>query len=141
MPMISRQCWRSRRSRFRTAPARAEGPVAGRPGALFAAEAAAGVQHHVALSIVGTDRTPDNGYFRAQGAPEKPIEASRIPCTIIRATQFLEFLSSIAASKNALAALCLHGSRAKCYTIFNINTGAVSTGHRARLRTDVRLRQ
>jgi uncharacterized protein YbjT (DUF2867 family) len=100
--------------------------VAGRPGALFAAEAAAGVQHHVALSIVGTDRTPDNGYFRAKVAPEKPIEASRIPCTIIRATQFLEFLSSIAASKNALAALCLHGSRAKCYTIFNINTGAVS---------------
>jgi uncharacterized protein YbjT (DUF2867 family) len=96
--------------------------VAGRPGALFAAEAAAGVQHHVALSIVGTDQTPDNGYFRAEVCPEKLIEASSVPCTIIRATQFLEFLSSIAASKNALAALCLHGSRAKCYTLFNMNT-------------------
>jgi uncharacterized protein YbjT (DUF2867 family) len=100
--------------------------VARRPGALRAAEAAAGVQHHVVLSIVGTDRTPDNGYFRAKVAPERLIEASRIPYTIIRATQFLEFLSSSAASKSALAALCLHESRAKCYTIFNVDTVAVS---------------
>jgi uncharacterized protein YbjT (DUF2867 family) len=65
---------------------------------LFAAEAAAGVRHHVALSIVGTDRTSDNGYFRAKVAQEKLIEASGIPYTIIRATQFLEFLGTIAAS-------------------------------------------
>src|ERR687891_381581 len=65
---------------------------------LLAAEAAAGVRHHVALSIVGTDRTPDNGYFRAKVAQENLIEASGIPYTIIRATQFLEFLGSIAAS-------------------------------------------
>jgi uncharacterized protein YbjT (DUF2867 family) len=65
---------------------------------LLTAEAAAGVQHHVALSIVGTDRTPDNGYFRAKVAQEKLIVASGIPYTIIRATQFLEFLSGIAAS-------------------------------------------
>jgi uncharacterized protein YbjT (DUF2867 family) len=65
---------------------------------LLAAEAAAGVQHHVALSIVGTDRTPDNGYFRAKVAQEKLIEASGIPYTIVRATQFLEFLGTIAAS-------------------------------------------
>src|SRR5215203_815937 len=65
---------------------------------LLAAEAAAGVRHHVALSIVGTDRTPDNGYFRAKVAQEKLIEASGIPYTIIRATQFLEFLGGIAAS-------------------------------------------
>jgi uncharacterized protein YbjT (DUF2867 family) len=65
---------------------------------LHAAEAAAGVRHHVALSIVGTDRTPDNGYFRAKVAQEKLIEASGIPYTIIRSTQFLEFLGSIAAS-------------------------------------------
>src|SRR6185295_1402155 len=65
---------------------------------LLAAEAAAGVRHHVAVSIVGTDRTPDNGYFRAKVAQEKLIEASRIPYTIIRSTQFLEFLGSIAAS-------------------------------------------
>jgi uncharacterized protein YbjT (DUF2867 family) len=64
---------------------------------LLAAEAAAGVRHHVALSIVGTDRTPDNGYFRAKVAQEKLIEASGIPYTIIRSTQFLEFLRGIAA--------------------------------------------
>src|SRR5947208_5712219 len=65
---------------------------------LLAAEAAAGVGHHVALSIVGTDRTPDNGYFRAKVAQEKLIVASGIPYTIVRATQFLEFLGTIAAS-------------------------------------------
>src|SRR2546423_14190001 len=63
---------------------------------LLAAEAAAGVRHHVALSIVGTDRS-DNGYFRAKVAQEKLIEASGIPYTIIRSTQFLEFLRGIAA--------------------------------------------
>src|SRR4051794_14187425 len=65
---------------------------------LLPAEAAAGVRHHVALSIVGTDRTPDNGYFRAKVAQEKLIEASGIPYTIVRATQFLEFLGTIADS-------------------------------------------
>ncbi len=65
---------------------------------LLGAEAAAGVQHHVALSIVGADRTPDNGYFRAKVAQEKLIETSGIPYTIIRSTQFLEFLRGIADS-------------------------------------------
>jgi uncharacterized protein YbjT (DUF2867 family) len=65
---------------------------------LLAAEASAGVRHHIALSIVGTDRKPDNGYFRAKVAQEKLIEASGIPYTIIRSTQFLEFLGAIAAS-------------------------------------------
>jgi uncharacterized protein YbjT (DUF2867 family) len=65
---------------------------------LATAEAAAGVRHHVALSIVGTDRTPDNGYFRAKVAQEKLIKNSGIPYTIIRATQFLEFLGGIAAA-------------------------------------------
>jgi uncharacterized protein YbjT (DUF2867 family) len=65
---------------------------------LLAAEAATGVRHHVALSIVGTDRTQDNGYFRAKVAQEKLIEASGIPYTIIRATQFMEFLDTIAAT-------------------------------------------
>jgi uncharacterized protein YbjT (DUF2867 family) len=64
---------------------------------LLAAEAAAGVRHHVALSIVGIDRS-DNGYFRAKVAQEKLIEISGIPYTIIRSTQFLEFLGGIAAS-------------------------------------------
>jgi uncharacterized protein YbjT (DUF2867 family) len=64
---------------------------------LLPAEAAAGVRHHVALSIVGIDRS-DNGYFRAKVAQEKLIKASGIPYTIIRSTQFLEFLHAIADS-------------------------------------------
>ena len=64
---------------------------------LLPAEAAAGVHHHVALSIVAIDRT-DNGYFRAKVAQEKLIKASGIPYTIIRATQFMEFLRGIADS-------------------------------------------
>jgi uncharacterized protein YbjT (DUF2867 family) len=63
---------------------------------LLAQETAAGVRHHVALSIVGIDRS-DNGYFRAKVAQEKLIEASGIPYTTIRWTQFLEFLRAIAA--------------------------------------------
>src|SRR5258705_11397434 len=65
---------------------------------LLAAEAAAGVRHHVALSIVGDDRTPDNGYFRAKVAQEKLIETSGVSYTIIRSTQFLDFLGRIADS-------------------------------------------
>jgi uncharacterized protein YbjT (DUF2867 family) len=64
---------------------------------LLPAEAEAGVRHHIALSIVAVDRT-DNGYFRAKLAQEKLIEASGVPYTIIRATQFLEFLGGIADS-------------------------------------------
>src|SRR5262245_12211500 len=67
---------------------------------VHAAEAAAGVRHHVALSIVGIDRTADNGYFRAKVAQEKLIVASGIPYTIIRSTQFLEFLRGIADSSS-----------------------------------------
>src|SRR5690349_12757612 len=64
---------------------------------LLAAERAAGVRHHVALSIVGIDRS-DNGYFRAKVAQEKLIVASGTPYTIIRSTQFMEFLRGIADS-------------------------------------------
>ncbi len=64
---------------------------------LLAAEVAAGVRHHVALSIVGIDRS-DNGYFRAKVAQEKLIVTSGIPYTIVRSTQFLEFLGAIAVS-------------------------------------------
>lgn len=65
---------------------------------LLAAEAAAGVRHHVALSIVGTERLPDNGYFRAKVAQEALIKAGRVPYTILRATQFFEFVNGIAQS-------------------------------------------
>ncbi|MGB6067140.1 MAG: SDR family oxidoreductase [Desulfomonilaceae bacterium] len=63
---------------------------------LLAAEAAAGVGHHVALSVVGTDRLLASGYFRAKMAQEKLIKASPIPYTIVRATQFYEFVGGIA---------------------------------------------
>jgi uncharacterized protein YbjT (DUF2867 family) len=65
---------------------------------LLSAEAAAGVGHHVALSVVGTDRLLASGYFRAKMAQEKLIKASPIPYTIVRATQFFEFVSGIAQS-------------------------------------------
>jgi uncharacterized protein YbjT (DUF2867 family) len=63
---------------------------------LLAAEAAAGVRHHVALSVVGTDRLLASGYFRAKMAQENLIKASPIPYTIVRATQFFEFVGGIA---------------------------------------------
>ena len=63
---------------------------------LLAAEAAAGVGHHVALSVVGSDRAPDSGYLRAKSAQEKLIRNSSIPYSIVRATQFFEFLTRIA---------------------------------------------
>ncbi|UZE47356.1 SDR family oxidoreductase [Rhodopseudomonas sp. P2A-2r] len=62
---------------------------------LLAAEAAAGVGRHVALSVVGTDRLQDSGYFRAKLAQERLIEQSGIPYTIVRATQFFEFIEAI----------------------------------------------
>ncbi len=62
---------------------------------IHAAETAAGVGHHVALSVVGTDRLLASGYFRAKMAQENLIKASKIPYTIVRATQFFEFVSSI----------------------------------------------
>jgi uncharacterized protein YbjT (DUF2867 family) len=60
------------------------------------AEVAAGVGHHVALSIVGTDRMPENAYFTAKVAQEAAIEAAGVPYTIVRATQFMEFIGGIA---------------------------------------------
>ncbi|TCL71243.1 SDR family oxidoreductase [Rhizobium sp. BK251] len=65
---------------------------------LLAAEAAAGVRHHVALSVVGTERLLEGGYFRGKMAQEKLIEESGMPYTILRATQFFEFVSGIAQS-------------------------------------------
>jgi uncharacterized protein YbjT (DUF2867 family) len=65
---------------------------------LLAAEAAAGVRHHVALSVVGTDRLPDSGYLRAKMAQERLIKASGIPYTILRSTQFFEFMGRVADS-------------------------------------------
>jgi uncharacterized protein YbjT (DUF2867 family) len=63
---------------------------------LLAAEKSAGVRHHVALSVVGTDRLLESGYFRAKMAQENLIKASKIPYTIVQSTQFYEFVSAIA---------------------------------------------
>jgi uncharacterized protein YbjT (DUF2867 family) len=65
---------------------------------LLAAEAAAGVGHHIALSVVGADRMTDSGYMRAKVNQEKVIEAGGLPYSIVRATQFFEFLGGIADS-------------------------------------------
>lgn len=65
---------------------------------LLAAEAVAGVRHHVALSVVGTDRLQESGYFRAKQAQEDLIKRSGIPYTIVHSTQFFEFLGSIVTS-------------------------------------------
>jgi uncharacterized protein YbjT (DUF2867 family) len=67
-------------------------------GNLVAAEKTAGVGHHVALSVVGTERLPESGYFRAKMAQEKLIKESGIPYSIVHATQFFEFVKSIADS-------------------------------------------
>jgi uncharacterized protein YbjT (DUF2867 family) len=64
----------------------------------LAAETAAGVEHHVALSVVGTDRLSDSGYFRAKLAQEETVKAGAVPYTILRATQFFEFIGRIADS-------------------------------------------
>lgn len=63
---------------------------------LLAAEEAAGVRHHIALSVVGTERMLESGYFRAKMAQENLIKASKVPYTIVRSTQFFEFLAGIA---------------------------------------------
>lgn len=65
---------------------------------LLAAEDAAGVRHHVALSVVGADRLPESGYMRAKVVQERLIKVSKIPYTIVRATQFFEFVGGIAQS-------------------------------------------
>ncbi len=68
---------------------------------LLAAERQAGVKHHVALSIVGTDRLEGNGYFRAKVLQERLIELAGLPFTIVRATQFFEFVAAIAGASVA----------------------------------------
>jgi uncharacterized protein YbjT (DUF2867 family) len=64
----------------------------------LAAEAAAGVKHHVVLSVVGIDRLPDSGYFRAKVAQEETVKAGAVPYSILRASQFFEFIGRIADS-------------------------------------------
>jgi uncharacterized protein YbjT (DUF2867 family) len=65
---------------------------------ILSAEAAAGVKHHVTLSVVGVDRLPESGYFRAKLAQEETVRTGSVPYTILRATQFFEFIGRIADS-------------------------------------------
>ena len=74
---------------------------------LLGAEALAGVRHHVALSVVGTDRLQESGYFRAKMAQENLIKSSQIPYTILRSTQFFEFFSRIAQASADGKSLCV----------------------------------
>lgn len=74
---------------------------------LLGAAARAGVKHHVALSVVGTDRLAESGYFRGKIAQEKLIRESGLPYTIVHSTQFFEFLGGIAASAGAGDTLAL----------------------------------
>jgi uncharacterized protein YbjT (DUF2867 family) len=74
---------------------------------ILAAEVAAGVSHHVALSVVGTDRLLDSGYFRAKLAQEEAIKAATVPFTIVRATQFFEFLGRIAEANTDGEKVCV----------------------------------
>jgi uncharacterized protein YbjT (DUF2867 family) len=78
---------------------------------IVAAETAAGVRHHVALSVVGTDRLQASGYFRAKAAQERMIAASPIPFTLVHATQFFEFIRGIAGFSMQGGAVHLPGVR------------------------------
>ncbi len=86
---------------------------------LLAAELHAGVRHHVALSIVGVDRS-DNGYFRAKIAQEGLIKASGIPYTIIRSTQFMEFLGAMPMRARWTASSI---SRPACFSRLRLSRG------------------
>ncbi|HEY7117183.1 MAG TPA: SDR family oxidoreductase [Tepidisphaeraceae bacterium] len=77
---------------------------------LLAAEAKAGVRHHVALSVVGTQRLQESGYFRAKLVQENLVAASKIPYTIVRATQFFEFMGGIAQTATSGQAVRLPGA-------------------------------
>lgn len=92
---------------------------------LIAAEKAAGVKHHLALSVVGTERLQDSGYFRGKLAQEKLIKASPVPYTIVHSTQFFEFMGGIAAS--AAKGEAIHLSTARMQPISSDDVAAQMT--------------
>ncbi|MHC8294881.1 SDR family oxidoreductase [Pseudomonas sp. LB3P58] len=93
---------------------------------LFAAEKVAGTKHHVALSVVGTERMLDSGYFRAKMAQEKLIKASGVPYTILRATQFFEFIGAIAYSSRE-DGNTIHLSSAALQPVASVDVAAALT--------------
>jgi len=92
---------------------------------LLDAERRAGVQHHVALSVVGTERLPASGYFRAKLAQEKLIEQGGLPYTIVRSTQFFEFLPGIAQSGTSADGATVHLSPAAVQPIVSDDVAAL----------------
>jgi uncharacterized protein YbjT (DUF2867 family) len=101
---------------------------------LLAAEAAAGVGHHVALSVVGTDRVQENGYFRAKLAQERLVEAGPIPWTIIRSTQFFELLAGI-----ILAGIIQDGTKAGAIRLPAVQFQPIAAADVAAMVADVAL--
>jgi len=92
---------------------------------LLAAEAAAGVAHHVALSVVGTERLQQSGYFRGKAAQERLIKASSVPYTIVHSTQFFEFVAGIAQSGTSADGKTVHLSPANIQPIASDDIAAV----------------
>jgi uncharacterized protein YbjT (DUF2867 family) len=92
---------------------------------LLAAGAAAGVAHHVALSVVGTDRLLQSGYFRGKAAQERLIKASGVPYTIVHSTQFFEFVGGIARSGTSADGRSVHLSPASIQPIASDDVAAV----------------
>jgi uncharacterized protein YbjT (DUF2867 family) len=96
---------------------------------LLEAEACAGVQHHVALSVVGTERLLSSGYFRAKMAQETLIKKSKVPYTIVRATQFFEFVGGIAQSGTRSDGKTVHASPAYIQPIGSDDVAAAMADH------------
>jgi len=96
---------------------------------LLEAEVCAGVQHHVALSVVGTERLLDSGYFRAKLAQETLIKRSKVPYTIVRATQFFEFVGGIAQSGTGSDGKTVHVSPASIQPIGSDDVAAAMADH------------
>jgi uncharacterized protein YbjT (DUF2867 family) len=94
---------------------------------LLAAAAAAGVQHHVALSVVGTDRLQQSGYFRAKAAQERLITGSGRPYTIVHSTQFFEFVGGIAQSGTSVDGRTVRLSPAFIQPVSSDDIAAVMT--------------
>ncbi len=100
---------------------------------LAAAEKAAGVRHHVAVSIVGTDLLPESGYMRAKVAQEAAIKAGGVPYTILRSTQFFEFLRGIANSASEGGSITLSSALVQPVAAIDLSAAVAEIALRAPL--------
>jgi len=106
---------------------------------LVAAERAAGVGHHVALTVVGTDRPNDIAYFAAKAAQERLIRESGVPYSLVHATQFFEFISGIAAVSGKDEAIHLPGNLVQPIAAEDVATAVARTAAGAPLAADVEI--